>query len=205
MSRRAQDRASFTEEDLCEFFQEVGNSQNLAHFYVETLGDEGFKTLRHRMAALKGENPAGDHELAALLGVSVLPPAEQKMLEINSLFKFFSRRKELLARSISAADAAELLGVSKQTIHDRIRENKLIGLVEANTMRLPIFQFDPSGQNGCVAGLSDVLKVMSGSLISKINWLVSSNAVFEGKAPIDILKNGDAEEVLREARSTGVA
>ncbi len=140
-----------------------------------------------------------------MLGVTKLSQEEQKALEINSLVNYFARRKELLARSIGAADAAELLGVSKQAIHHRIRDKKLIGMVEANSMRLPIFQFDPAGHNGCVEGLSEVLKTMSGSLLSKISWLTSSNAVFEGKAPIDVLKSGNQDAVLREARAVGVA
>ena len=113
---------------------------------------------------------------------------------------YFARRKELLARSIGTVEAAELLGVPTQTIHDRIKDKKLIGMVEANSMRLPIFQFDPAGQNGCVEGLSEVLKTMSGSLLSKISWLTSSNAVFEGNSPIDVLKSGNQDAVLREAR-----
>jgi hypothetical protein len=98
-----------------------------------------------------------------------------------------------------------MLDVSKQTIHDRIRENKLIGLVESNIMRLPLFQFDPAGPNGAVDGLGEVLKELSGSLLGKIFWLVTENPVLDGKAPIEIMKRGDLERVLREARSVGVA
>jgi predicted DNA-binding protein YlxM (UPF0122 family) len=205
MSPKAKDRATFSENDLCRFLVDTGNSRELAHFFMETLGDEGCEILRKRIVASERDRPGGDKNLASLLGITELSPEEQKALEINSLVNYFARRKELLARSISAVEAADLLGVSKQTIHDRIKEKKLIGLLEAKSMRLPIFQFDPAGQNGCVDGLPEVLQAMSGSLLSKISWLTSANAVFEGKAPIDVLKSGNQNRVLREARAVGVA
>jgi len=197
--------STFTEQDLGEFLAETGKSEDLAHIYFVTLGEAGSRELKRRLRALKNETPSGDEELAALLGVKKLTEKEQKWLEINTLFSYFARRHELLELSIGTEQASQMLRVSKQAIHDRIKENKLIGMVEAGSMRLPIFQFDPAGQNGCVEGLSEVIKEMSGNLLSKISWLTSKNSVFGGEAPIDMLKRGKLDDVLREARATEMA
>lgn len=199
MCPKAKNAGSNTENDLRYHLQKVGQSDELTHFFIEALGAEGVEFLRRRLAL------SGNERASSLLVTNNLSDDERRTLEITTLFNFFARRKELLTHSIGAMEAAELLGVSKQTIHDRIRDNKLIGMIEANSMRLPLFQFDPTGQNGCVNGLPEVLKEMHGSLISKINWLVSENAVFSGRAPIEVLRGGNIDEVLREARSTGVA
>ncbi len=191
---------------LQKYFQELGSDEAAARFFVDTLGPEGVACLLSRMSSVSAErNQEIDPALAELLGIKRFTPHEAKSLEVTSLYNFFKRRRELLDNSIGSIEAAEMLGVSKQTIHDRIRENKLIGLIESNVMRLPLFQFDPTGPDGTVSGLTEVLKDLSGSLLSKVSWLVTPNAVFDGDSPIHILRHGDTERVLREARSVGVA
>jgi hypothetical protein len=167
---------------------------------------EGTAYLLERITGKMSEtNEMLDPSLTEFLGSQNFSDKEKTTLEINSLYNYFKRRRELLASSIGSMEAAEMLGVSKQTIHDRVRDNKLIGLVESNVMRLPLFQFDPAGPDGAVAGLGAVLKELSGSLLGKVSWLVSANAVLDGKPPIEVMKRGDLERVLREARSVGVA
>jgi hypothetical protein len=191
---------------LRKYFQDVGNDEEVARVYAETLGPEGTAFLLTRMSGIATDSDENiDPSLGEFLSTKKFSEKEKRTLEITSLYNFFKRRHELLANSVGSVEAAEMLGVSKQTIHDRIRENKLIGLVESNVMRLPLFQFDPAGPNGAVAGLPEVLKELSGSLLGKVTWLVSPNAVLDGKAPIEIMKGGDLERVLREARSVGIA
>jgi len=191
---------------LRRYFQDVGNDDEVARAYADTLGPEGTAYLLERIKGKVSEsNEMLDPNLTEFLGTKNFSDKEKTALEINSLYNYFKRRRELLASSIGSTEAAEMLGVSKQTIHDRIRDNKLIGLVESNVMRLPLFQFDPAGPNGAVAGLGDVLKELSGSLLGKVSWLVTANAVLDGKAPIEVLKRGDLVRVLREARSVGVS
>jgi hypothetical protein len=205
MSPKAKARVTFTERDISELFQKAGGEQKLAHFYALTLGEEGMKNLKRRIATLHSEKTDDDQELSALLGIEDLSDEQQRILEVNSLFNYFAWRKELLSHSLGAAQAAELLGVSKQAIHERIRDQKLVGMIEANSMRLPTFQFDPAGPNGCVEGLPEILKAMPGSLLSKVSWFTSPNRIFEGLKPIDVLKNGKFDAVLREARAVGVS
>lgn len=205
MTLRARER-SLAIDALRKYFQDVGNDEEVARIYADTLGPEGTAYLLERITGKVTEsNEMLDPSLTEFLGTANFSDKEKTTLEINSLHNYFRRRRELLANSIGSIEAAEMLGVSKQTIHDRIRDKKLIGLVESNIMRLPVFQFDPAGPNGAVAGLSDVLKELSGSLLGKVSWLLSANAVLDGKPPIEVMKQGDLERVLSEARSVGVA
>jgi hypothetical protein len=191
---------------LRKYFQDVGNDEEVARAYADTLGPEGTAYLLERITGKVSESDELlDPSLTEFLGSQNFSDKEKTTLEINSLFNYFKRRRELLASSIGSVEAAEMLGVSKQTIHDRIRDNKLIGLVESNVMSLPLFQFDPAGPNGAVAGLGDVLKELSGSLLGKVSWLVSANAALDEKPPIEVMKRGDLDRVLREARAVGVA
>ena len=83
MSPKAKNRASFLRRRLCNFLVQTGNSRDLAHFFVETLGEEGFEILRKRMIALKDDQPGRDQDLATLLGVTELSQEEQRALEIT--------------------------------------------------------------------------------------------------------------------------
>lgn len=195
-----------TEEDLCKFLENESKRKEWAHTYLETLGPEGIRLLSERiLKECSAQSKTRNTELANLLGIKTYSSTEKKTLEMNSLFNYFQHRRLLLSNSIGAVEAAEMLGVSKQTIHDRIREGKLIGIIDANVMKLPIFQFDPEGPNGVVSGLSEVLKEMNGNMLGKISWLISKNMILENKSPIEILKSGDIKRVLSEARSAGVA
>ena len=190
---------------LCEFLSKTANSEELAQYFIDTLGPIGCESLQVCINAFKGVKSKKGAKLAALLGGEEPSDEEKIALEISSLFNYYAWRKQLLAASIGAVQAGELLGISKQSVHERIRDRKLIGVMEGNSMRLPTFQFDPEAPNGCVTGLPEVIREMSGGLISKISWLTLPNAVFNDKKPIDALKAGNFDDVLREARATGIA
>lgn len=192
-------------DELSRFFKTVGNDRELARIFLETLGPEGTAYLAVRIKGVSAGSAKVDPSLKAFLGTHEYSEQEKTALEVNSLYNYFKRRHELLSNSIGSVQASEMLEVSKQTIHDRIKEAKLIGLVESNMMRLPLFQFDPEGPNGTVAGLPEVLKELSCSLLGKISWLTTANPVFGGRSPIEAMKRGDLKQVLVEARSVGVA
>ena len=206
MPSRASEQNILAIDVLSKYFQDVGNDEEAARFYADTLGPEGTVYLLERITGSETACAETlDPSLTEFICVQNFTDKEKTTLEINSLYNYFKRRRELLSSSIGSVEAAEMLGVSKQTIHDRIRDKKLIGLVESNVMRLPLFQFDPAGPNGAVAGLGEVLKELSGSLLGKISWLVSANAVLDNYSPIEVMKRGDVERVIIEARSVGVA
>lgn len=175
-----------------------------AQLFLDTLSPEVHDWLRKRLLA-SSDPPCGNLDFANQIGIERLDPEKQKIIETTALFNYFKHRRELLANSLTAQNVAEMLGVSKQTVHERIKDGKLVGILENGVMKLPTFQFDPEGPNGVVAGLAEILAQMHCGVLGRINWFTTPRAVFEGKAPIEVLRRGDKKRVLQEAQAVGVA
>jgi hypothetical protein len=129
---------------------------------------------------------------------------EKIQLELESLFRYFEQRRQLLEGALSATEVAKLLGTSRQTPHDRLKSQTLLGVLERGAYRFPAWQFDPEGPDGVIDGLPEVLKTLAVSDLAKLNWLMRPNPFLEGLTPLAALKGGQKERVLREAAAVGV-
>ena len=98
---------------------------------------------------------------------------------------------------------AKLLGTSRQTPHDRIKSQTLLGVLDKGTYRFPAWQFDPEGPDGVIDGLPEVLRVLEVSDFAKLNWLMRPNPFLDGLTPLVALKQGQKERVIREAAAVG--
>lgn len=128
---------------------------------------------------------------------------EKVQLELESLFRYFERRRQLLEGALTAPEVAKLLGTSRQTPHDRLKSQTLLGVLDKGSYRFPIWQFDPNGPDGVIDGLPFVLKAMSVSDLSKLNWLMRPNPYLEGLTPIAALQRGEKERVIEFAAAVG--
>ena len=128
---------------------------------------------------------------------------EAALLEITSLMQYFDRRKELLKDSLTASEVAELLGTTRQTPHDRTKNKSLLAVKNNGVWKFPSWQLDPSGADGVIEGLPDVLKALEGSEFTKLNWLMSQNRYLENLTPVEALKQGQKAKVLKEAIALG--
>lgn len=171
---------------------------------IESLGDEGMNSLASRLQ-LTCENTSDDAEFAAKLGVRNYSKEEKKALELISMLKFFEYRKKLLANALPNSHVAEMLGVSRQTPHDRVKAGQLLGILDNNVLKFPEWQFDPEGPNGVVQGLAEVLAALRCGTFAKMSWLSTANPIFEGIRPIDALKMGLVEAVVHEALAVGIS
>lgn len=121
---------------------------------------------------------------------------ERLALRIKTLTRSFAVRKDLLKDSLTTPEVAKLLGVSRQTPHDRVESGSLLAVLERGTLRFPLWQFDANGPDGVVAGLPEVIRALSDfPAVAKINWFVRSNPYLEGRRPIDALREGEVERV----------
>jgi hypothetical protein len=153
------------------------------------------------------DSPASSTEdnLVQALAGRAYSNKEKIELEIESLFKYFQKRKQLLADSLTAPQVAKLLGTSRQTPHDRLKKRSLLAVLDNGALRFPLWQFDPEGPDGVIDGLSEVLKKLAASDFAKLNWLVRPNPFLDGLTPVQALKQGDRERVIQEAASVGAS
>ena len=131
------------------------------------------------------------------------------VLELANLKRYYQRRRELLANSITTPEVAKLIGCQAiTTVHDRRKANTILGLKDNGVYKFPLWQFDPEGDDGVIDGLPEILKTLQVSNFAKLNWLTKPLKAFEARTPIEVLKSGserDIEDLIVEARGVGVA
>lgn len=128
---------------------------------------------------------------------------EKTQLELDTLTRHFEHRRVLLANVLTAPQVAKLLGTTRQTPHDRVGSQTLLAIRENGKWLFPAWQFDPTGDDGILDGMPDILKVLEMSDYAKLNWFMRSNPYLEGLTPIQALKNGDVDQVLEQAEAAG--
>ncbi len=157
--------------------------------------DKLSQTASSRQAALVTE----------LTGGRTYSEKERLALEAASVARFFQKRRELLADSLTATEAARLLGTSRQTPHDRTEAGTMLGVHERGGLRFPRWQFDPEGPNGVIAGLPLVLSALETAPLAKAAWFVRPNPYLEGSTPLEVLKSGEVERLVSAARAVEVS
>jgi hypothetical protein len=145
-------------------------------------------------------------QLAQEIAGADYTPEKMWHLELVNLQKYYQRRQELLRCALSAPEVAQLLGIkSRQTPHDRVKNNQLLAIKDNGILKFPLAQFDPEGADGVVNGLPEVLEALDNiSAFSKLNWLMLPNAIFNGLTPLEMLKKGEVEKVIIQARAIAV-
>jgi hypothetical protein len=131
------------------------------------------------------------------------------VLELANLQRYYQSRRELLAQSIATPEVAKLIGCQAiTTVHDRRKASTLLGLKDNGVYKFPLWQFDPQGDDGVIPRLPKILKTLQISDFAKLNWLTKPLRAFEGRTPVEILTNGneeDIEDLIVEARGVSVA
>lgn len=172
---------------------------------VKDLSDEEQRQVLEVLKRLASPSePESDSPLVRRLTGRVFSKQERIELELKSLFRYFKHRRDLLSDSLTASEVAELLGTSRQTPHDRLKNQTLLGVLDRGAYRFPLWQFDAEGPDGVIEGLSEVLRALNLSDFGKLNWLVRPNPILDGMTPIEALKRGMKERVVQEAVGVGV-
>lgn len=197
------------EKKALELLSREEGKQAFVHLLLQGLGPEELSILaRQLLFSYPGSDSdaeSGDDVFRHRIGVREYSKDEQASLELASLVQMFAYRKRLLQDSLSASQVAKMLGVSRQTPHDRVKAGLLLGVLDNNVMKLPAWQFDADGPNGVVQGLPEVLAALNCGAFAKISWLASPNNIFDGLRPIEALKKGLVAEVLHEAQAVGAS
>lgn len=150
-----------------------------------------------------------ERELAKkIAGKDYVEPNPSRLLELQlaNLQRYYQRRRKLLADSITSSKVAELLGCeNRSTVRDRRLANRILGLKEKGVYKYPLWQFNPEGDDGTIDGFPEVLAALDVSDFTKLNWLCKPHLAFDGKTPVEMLKQGEIDTVVIEARAVGVA
>jgi hypothetical protein len=115
----------------------------------------------------------------------------------------FRERERLLDDSLTTSEVASLLGVTRQTPHDRAKQKTLLAIEDKNQLRFPRWQFDADGPSGVVSGLPEVLRALAIGPLAQARWLTRANRTFGGRTPLQAIKAGDLETVVQEAYGVG--
>ena len=134
--------------------------------------------------------------LAALRDQSPLTPA---------LVRGLHGREELLQAeggTVSATEAARLLHVTRQSVDNRRRGNRLIGLsLGRRGYAYPVWQF---AENGTLVGMEDVLGDLKRfSPWMQAHFMTTGDRRLDGVTPLRALREGRVQEVRRAARAFG--
>lgn len=134
--------------------------------------------------------------LDELRAVAPLAPARLRGIAARK------RLIELAGGALSADEAAEALGLTRQAVDKRRRGGKLLALSAGKRgYRYPAFQF-VSG--GVLPGLERVLGTLSHhDAWMRLSFLVNRSSDLNDESPIAVLKKGDIEAVLLAAAAFG--
>lgn len=109
-------------------------------------------------------------------------------------------REAVLRDSISASEAAEKTGRSRQAIERLRRAGRLLGLRVGAQWRYPEWQFSADSPGGVVPGLDETLRALALSPTGAAFWLLRPAERLGGHAPIELLRRFRPAPVVDLAR-----
>jgi len=173
----------------------------------KTLSDYEQSVLGQAMEQIATEAPTDSiaESLSETLAGRRFSKKERVQLEMKSLARHFLHRRQLLETAFTAPEVAKILGTSRQTPHDRLGRNTLLAIKDNGKFLFPSWQFDPTGPDGVLEGFPQVLKVLAMSDYAKLNWLTRPNPDLEGLTPVEALKQGQSDRVIKQAEAAGAS
>jgi hypothetical protein len=125
----------------------------------------------------------------------------------NAMARGVSVREKMATEeggSMSAEEAARLLGMVKQSVLNLYHQGKLLGWrsEKQGAVRFPVWQFRDGER---LPGLEQVLAKLSASGIlddwGKIGFFLQQHRLSESRRPLDLLRDNKVDQVLRIAEA----
>lgn len=171
---------------------------------IGTLAPDEIETLAEHLESALASSPVDGSRASLIAGLSggrEISQQEHVALELSALTRYFQFRRDLLAGTLTASQVASLLGTSRHTLYDRVKNDSLLAILDHGVLRFPAWQFSPEGHGGVTPGLPAVLRALRVPPLSKVSWLIHANPYLDGHTPIDVLKQGDIERVAALANA----
>ena len=174
---------------------------------------EDQRQLRAAVTALV--DAAGDAELKRLEAAVTSEPADDlderfwgpapdsvtaTRAAFDDLSEQFARRRQLAAEGISREQAADLLGVSAQSVTAKLASGKLVGIKDRREWRLPTWQFDADNPTGVLPDLDALQAVFPGGPVSLTRWMLRGQPEFSGRTGREEMVVHGSEPVIELAR-----
>jgi hypothetical protein len=105
-------------------------------------------------------------------------------------------RQALLRDCISASEAAQTTGRSRQALERLRRANRLIALRTGRQWRYPRWQFDPDAPGGILPGLGQVISDLQLSPAGAAWWLLQPSKQLNGAKPLELLRRHQPAPVV---------
>jgi hypothetical protein len=109
----------------------------------------------------------------------------------------------VLSESLSAEEAAEKSGRSRQNLEAMRRKGQALALRVGQQWRYPAWQFDRDGVGGIVTGIREVLAALRMSAAGAALWLMLPSPALKGARPIELLRQGRTRDVVQFAEELG--
>ncbi len=92
----------------------------------------------------------------------------------------------------------ELLGLTRETIRQKVNRHQLLALPKGDDRVFPAFQFK---EGAVLNGIPEVLDALdTESAFTALSFLLSHNPDFDNKTAVEMLEAGEIEPVITEAR-----
>jgi hypothetical protein len=132
-----------------------------------------------------------------------LDDADAAKAAVQGELEVQARRRHLLQRCVSAAEASMRTRRSRQALERLRRAGRVLALRAGNQWRYPEWQFEPDAPGGIVPGLGEVLRHLRLSPVGSAFWLLQPAAALGNRAPMDALRRREREAVVRLAAEHG--
>jgi hypothetical protein len=142
------------------------------------------------------EEPQYDAITALVEDGRTFTAEERASLRIGALAESFAVRRQLLADTLTSSQVAHILGTTRQTPIDRLQNGTLLALRDGGTWHFPAWQFDPTGPDGLLPGLVEVLAALDTNPFITARWLQLPNADLDGQTPLEALRKGQSGCVI---------
>jgi hypothetical protein len=124
---------------------------------------------------------------------------------VADLTEQFAQRRQLAADGLTRDDAANLLGITAQSVTSKLASAKLIGIKVGREWRLPRWQFDPDNASGVLPDLDKLQAAFPGGPVSLTNWITRPQPDFDGRTPRDEMSLHGSAPVIKVAQSLTAA
>lgn len=157
------------------------------------------KTLSDALAA-----PTDAGSVAQLLSSSDVIGAAVTELDplVPALARNVEHRQRLLELAggvLSADEAGRILGITRQAVDKRRRANSVLAVREGSDWRYPACQFS---EGEVIAGIPDVVRGFAAvGPWAALDFLLAPDTALGGQSPLDMLRSGKHELVLRLVRA----